>query len=622
MSDRSNLAWWEPDNAKALPDALRRQEQGLSNTRFLDGIITRLHYNQGTVGNLAVSSLSAARASVPTPFIRSLEALTQANVLRAVIETAAAMICRDPDFRVQTAGATWAIQRSARKLSQWASGVARKNKLAETAYQVFVDGCTNRIGGAKVFIEGGKMRIERVRPDCLIYADHQGLYSRDLGIRDGVPRSRVPALWPKDAYGEPVTKERLKSAKQYEPDPLYLVSWVNPWLDVDLVEYFEGWHCSSGPGDPGRHVVCIGDIVLVDEEWKHDFPGVVTYRWANSYSGFGGVPLGEQLIPYQLQLQRMDRTITEAISKLAIGRVWLKRAGIAPVMTDRPAEVVYYGAAEGPPIMQPGQAIGKEYYDRRAVLRSEAFELAGVSMSQATGEKAPGLNSGVALREDNERSYNRLIAQALGLDRFYEGIAYAQIALADDAFGKGGYKVAAQYGKLWTQIDWKDIDIGKMGEFEIQARTIRSLPNHPSARAEMIQEWIKLGAVQPNRVLKLMGARDLEAIEDNASTPEELAQRQIAAAIDDGKWIAPEPYQGAALDILVTEGQNEYLKAIDPDYKAPRKNLELLRRLIETARKMSKPAAPALPPMPQPAPGLPPDGTMPGAPSPEMQVAA
>lgn len=115
MGVAEELDFWNEGKAKTLPTYLRLLEQGLSETRFLDGLMTRLFYNQGTVGNLA-SGLASTSTRIPTPILRSLEALTQANALRAVIETAASMLVRDPDFKVQTAGSTWKVRRSARKL--------------------------------------------------------------------------------------------------------------------------------------------------------------------------------------------------------------------------------------------------------------------------------------------------------------------------------------------------------------------------------------------------------------------------------------------------------------------------------------------------------------------------
>ncbi len=609
------LDWWQPDKAELLPVALKQLDTGMSETRFLDGLITRLYYNQGTVGNLS-TSLAVAPTQIPTPFLRSLEALTQANGLRAVIETAASMLVRDPDFKVQTTGSSWAVQRSARKLSQWVTGANRKNKLAETIYQVFIDGCTNRVGGFKPFVEDNKLQVERVRPDSIIYADHEGPYSKTMGQRHGVPRARLKAM-----YG--IEPGDAKDLPRYQPDPMYLVSWINSWVDVDLVEVFEGWHCSSGDGDPGKHVVCAGNgKVLFEEPWDYDWPGIILFRWAPSYAGMGGTPLGEQLIPYQLQLQRMDRTITEAISKLAIGRVWMKKVGAPPPLSDQPASVSYY-TGDQPPIIQPGMAMGQEYYNRRQLLRAEMFELAGVSIAQASGAKEAGLTAGVALREHNEQAYSRLMFQAQTLDRALEQVAYAEIALADKHFSKSGYKVAAPGTRLLNEIDWKAIDIKEMGEYEVQARTLRSLPNHPSARAEMLTEWVKLGQLDPKRVIKLMGARDLESIEDRLSIGEELAERQIASAIDDCEYIAPEPYQGDALGILVEQGQLEYLKGVFA--KAPRENLECLRRLIESARQLSKagplgevsgpppgpPGPPGMGPPPMGPPGPPPPGAPP-----------
>src|ERR1041384_1742161 len=100
-----NLAFWIDGNEENLPAYLRSLEQGLSEFRFLDGIITRLFYNQGTVGSLS-PTFATANTRIPSPVMRSLEALTQANVLRAVVETAASMLVRDPDFKIQAAGGT------------------------------------------------------------------------------------------------------------------------------------------------------------------------------------------------------------------------------------------------------------------------------------------------------------------------------------------------------------------------------------------------------------------------------------------------------------------------------------------------------------------------------------
>lgn len=614
MTISTGLDFWTEGNAQSLASYLNHLEDGLVDSRFLDGVMTALFYNQGTVANLA-SSRSASSALVQSPYIRSLESLTQANPLRAVIETGASMLVREADYKIQTAGSTWKVQRSARKLSQFVSGVGRKNKLTQTTHQVFLDWCTNRVGGAKVFVENNKIKIERVRPDTIRYANHEGPYSKTIGCDYGVPLSRVRALWPKDAGGNEIGQDTYNSFPKWTPNPFYLVDIISPYVDFGMVRVSEGWHCSSGEGDPGRHVVTCGDTVLVDEKWEFDFPGLIIGRWSGSYAGMSGTPLGEQLIPYQMQLQRMDRTITEAISKLAIGRVWLKKfgpgTGAPPTLTDKPADVSYY-SGDQPPIIQPGVAMGAEYYNRRQLLRAEMFELAGVSLAQSSGAKEAGLTAGIALRENNEQAYSRLKLQAAGVDQWLEDIAYAVIGLADKHFSKTGYQVAAPGSRLLSMIDWKAIDITEMGEYEVQARTMRTLPNHPSARAEMLMEWVKLGRLDPKRIIKLMGSRDLEDIEDRASIAEELAERQISAAIDDGKYIAPEPYQGDALGILVEQGQIEYLKGVFGE--APQAHLELLRRLVENARKlwkgggpMNEPAPPAPPPAPD-AGGMPPGG--------------
>lgn len=599
----------DPGDPECLPAAVRAEQTALQQTRFFDGLITAAYYGQRVLTASTYRQVTQAASSIPVPVVQGLEQMATCNLIRAVFDAACAQIVRFPDFKVQTSGATWSTQRSARKLSQWVTAVGRRNDLDAIAHQVELDTMSNTVAGARVFIEGDAIKLERARPDGIIYRDHEGPYSKTLSYHDGVPRSRLTAMYPEHA-------DKIKGAPAYEPDPWFLMQWISPWAPVDLVEVFEAWHCSSGKGDPGRHLVVLGNgLVLIDEDWPHDFPGIITHRWANSYAGYGGTPLGYQLVPYQAQLQRMDRTIVDSLARLAIPRVWIFGAQKRLELGNTPGETHYLPAGTQAPVIQPGVALGPEFYNRRALLRQEAFEMAGVSASFASGRREADLTSGVALREYNEQAWQRLSLQAESLDRWFERVAYAIVDVAARHYGgkidagketeperRNGKPVIpmkesrksrierAPGSRLLFEVDWSTIDLREMGEFVIQARTMRQLPNHPSARAEMLQSWAKMGAVTQDEIPQLMGARDLEGLEDRLSAAIELADMQIGKALDDGEYIAPEPYQGQALAKLVERGQQQFLMA--KIGKAPAKNLRLLHRLVEHARYLLEKTAP------------------------------
>lgn len=557
-----------------LLETVEALEDSLSRSMFQSAAVLSNYYGSGTLRSYSSSSDVSLK---PSSYLAALESLTHQNALRSVIDTALSQLVRTPDVRISTIGATWGKQRSARKLGQWISGSMLRAGMPDIQWQVATDSKTCPLAAARFWFEDDGLHAARVRPDQILYNPREGKKPRNLYLRYGAPRGDTEIQ-----YG--LEPGKLKNTPDYHPHHLYEeLDLIGP-PETDECEIIEHWHLGKGE-EPGYHVIVAGDTVLCEEEWCHDFFPVVELVHSGSWDSFGGQSLGAQLMPYQLRLNRMNRTIDIAQEKMSIGRVLLPKG--SEIDKQKFSKTIgefieYNNVGGGQPVIQPGQAAEPAYYQRLESTLRAMYELAGVSVSQAQGTIPAGMAgaSGKALREYQDVASTRMKEAADRMDRWYERCCRVVFALACDWFGNGGKgsKVKAPGTSVLEEIDFKSLDIDEDDGIEVRCISVSSLPAHPGARLEYVQELLKSGIIQLRYAAKLLSIADIEAFEDNVTNAAiDLATHHIEATLYDAKVVTPEPHR-EYLTFLQDIGGTMLLRAVR--LEAPEENVELLRRLL------------------------------------------
>lgn len=604
-------AWFRGDPGSLYATA-RAVERGQQRRRFLSYYTALAYYQEPiTIGGAA----SSPRVS-PRAYLDAIDAKKSFNVLKSVISAASAQVVRVPAIRAVTMGGDWRLRIAARKLSTLCTGLVQSSGLAEDALQVFVDGCLYPVGGVLWSFTGKKELVaERVRPDYVVYNAAEGRRPANLFIHMPEPREAVRAKFGSKAAAKATAYTSRDAMSRFDPG-----MWDGSLYEADLVDTVRGWHLACDDA-PGRFVMSSGDEIFADEAYDlPEFP-FVPYRWDESFTSWGGTPAGWDLLPYQVMANQYLDTIINAQAKAAIPRVYIQKGSEVQRLTTTVAEIVEYIGQ--PPVVQPGQALPSEYYNFFDKLLTSAYEFMGVSTAFATAQKPAGLNSGVALRESSDISESRLRKKLEGFEDFFSRCMQVAMMMMEREYGSRSNVIEAPGTKLIEQIDWKDLKVLE-NKYTLRAWPVSQLPQTPAGRLQYVSELREVfGDAMPlDKLAQLLNVPDLEAWNDEATAVADLTDRIVSKALDDGEYMAPEPYLGTnGLKLLVETATKRYLRTLCDNVPPPPEHFEACRRVVERAKylltKISDPGpmqAPA-PPAGQPGVGAPaaPLGGLPSA---------
>ena len=169
---------------------------------------------------------------------------------------------------------------------------------------------------------------------------------------------------------------------------------------VDQIEVLEAWHLPSGEGaTDGRHVICISNATLVDEQWdKGSFPFVFV-RWTDPMLGFWGEGVACDIQGMQVEINKLLMKIQRAFHLMSVPRIYVENGSKIrkSFFNNEIGTIIPYTGQ--PPVQMTPPSLNREIFDHLERLYNRSFEIAGISQMAATSMKPAGLNSGAALRE-------------------------------------------------------------------------------------------------------------------------------------------------------------------------------------------------------------------------------
>jgi hypothetical protein len=435
-----------------------------------------------------------------------------------------------------TRGASFKTRRAAKRLDKFLYGQFRYLDAWHMAKLAFRDSFWAGVGtlhGYWTKKKGvGHLHLERVFPDELVVDQMECAFSakpKTIYRRRVMPAAELAARF--EGYQAELDQPRYISADGYNRNPAegYVV----------VVEAYR-LPCH---GVPGRHTIGTENQTLEDEEWKHNWLPYVHYFWQEPLSGFYPPSGVEQVIPYQLDLNRVNLVIRDGQDLMVRPRLWVPPgAKVNLGQVDNRIGKIIVSAVEPKPLMWPGA--GPELYSERDRIVRTCFEYFGLTQLSSQGKLPQGarLDSSEALREYNAIEDQRFADPAQRYEKFQLDIAHLLLNLAEDAHSRGARMESTWVmGKRAEVVNWDDIDYDA-DKYVFSLEASSTMNETPAAKKDRVKELTELGVLGPEQAKMLLGHPDIDREMSLLAAAAEDIERVIDL-LESGKWEMPTELQ-------------------------------------------------------------------------------
>jgi hypothetical protein len=521
------------------------------------------------------------------------------NLIQSITDTIVSRIGQQRPVPVfLTDNSDYKERHVAQQLNGFVLGEFYNTKAYEKGSDVLRDGCIMGTGAAKVYEDDDKrVAMDRVLITDLyhdvndaINGDPQVLYQFKLMERERLMR-RVPAKF----------RESVRLAPNAFPDN----SSGNSSTSSDQVMVIEAWkNASSKDAKDGRHVVMMAGVTkpIINEVYEKTKPPFVFFTYSKPFLGFWGQGVATRQFGTQLTLNRILYTIARAITLVGVPRVFQEMG--SKVMTasnnNEIGVIVKYSGTK--PSYEVAPCNAPELYSERDRLIQYGYQSEGVSFMQATSTKPQGLDSGEAIRANENIATDRMSQLSRKFDNFFIDLAYLMTETAVDIAKRDG-----KYTTVFPNKDGtKEIDLPKIkflqDPFTIQCYSESMLPKEPAGRMQKVVEMVQAGMVSLKEGRRLMNFPDLGQMEKLSNASEERIFKYLDDIIESGKYTAPDPFMDLVLaEELTVQYYNLYAAA-----KLEADKEQKLRTFHTQIKNLQTMALPPQPTMPGPDAGSPP----------------
>lgn len=534
----------------------------------------RLYGNQELVGTAPYTFSRSVTPTLP-------ENRVKLNIIASMADTVTAKIAKmKPRVTFLTSGGNYAEQQNAQKLNKFVLGTFYRNDVYKLHQMGFKDSTVFDMGAIKHYRQDDRIVSERVLPTELYVDEIDAMY--------GSPRSLYQV---KFVHKSVLKKQYPKKAAVFE---LAAGSFDTMTLGntemKDYVIVVEAWHLPSVEGgDDGRHILCVSNETIVDEDYTRDYFPFTFFKWSDRLVGYWGQSLTERLTGNQIEINKMLRTIQRAFHLGSAFKVFLEHGSRVAKehINNEIGSLVYYSGTK--PEFYVPQTVHPEYFRHLEFLVQSSYEEAGISQLSASSRKPAGIDSGKALREYNEVETERFALVSQSYEASFLNTAKQYIDLIKEMSADGiDYAVKAESKKYIEEIKWSDIDV-KDNDYIMQMFPVSMLPHAPAGRLALVQELVSNNFIPREFGLKLLDFPDIESYTSLATASLDDIMMVLGKIMTEGKYSSPEPYQDLATGIKVF--QSAYLRARCEDVEESK--LEMLRRWISNAEALLSSASQA-----------------------------
>lgn len=587
-------AWWNAPTGKVNESVLpyvRTVENSQAET-YDKFVKLEASYDTNPRTNRYSASASMQRG------MRGAKAIVTENIIAQNLDTFAANVgVADVEVRIQTDGADWSHQRTAKRLEMYLNGLSTLYCVNEKCRDALKLGSALKgTGLLKVWVnQFDEIQVEIVPVDNIIVDELEcpNGNPKQLHYRDFFDREDLTAQFPE--YADQI--QRAQGSGDWR-------RWAGyrPMQSHEVV-VIESWRLPIGPKGhdryvAGRHTLCIDGCDLFDEPYEKKqfpFPKAVFNKPSR---GYFGISMAERILPHQTLLNRRNYQINRSLDLKADPITYVNQAdqNLAVKTTNQIGSIAVYKTAI--PVTVDHQAVGKETFDSRIQIKEDARAEARISQGMATGGVPGGIESGVGVREARtsntqpfsiqEKSFERLVLDTLWL-------------ILDCCRDLGGTKApeilrVAKYGN--KRIKWSEVD---MDDLRIEMAAASTISNSPAGRQQRVVELAQAGVITLDESRELMDHPDIERVLSLYNSMVEDIEFTIERILDGEQGVVPEPFQNLKAGIVLMQKMELLAKANG----APEEILEALGDWCAIA-------ANTLSPPPAPSPPTPAGGAMPG----------
>jgi hypothetical protein len=456
------------------------------------------------------------------------------NIIQSCIDTVVAMMIQNkPKPMFLTSAGDSRTQQRAKKLDAFCYGIYYENDLYALAPKIFRDACVFGEGIVHCYAQDGQIKFERVLPYEILVdylESHYGPEStRSMHRIKNIDRTELAEMFPESK------------------DKIALMSGTSHFISAsqrsvaDTVTVVESWRLPVG-NQPGLHTITTENTILDKEEYTEKFFPFAIIRYNPRLYGFYSQGMAEQLVPTQVEINRTLISIQRSLYMGGTHKIFVKNGSkvIKSHFDNMIGTILEYAGDTMPQYVVP-QLVQPEIYAHLQTMKSDGYQLPGVSQMQASAVKSPGVNSGRAMRTEQNINTQRQQTIQQAYERFFVDLSKIVVAVARKEYESGGSPLVKVPGKRFIQtIKWKDVSL-EDDQFVLQVYPVSKLPQDPEGRLQSIQEMMQANLISPEAGRRLLDYPDLDEEENLANATQDYLHKVLDDIVDSGKYKGPEP---------------------------------------------------------------------------------
>jgi hypothetical protein len=523
------------------------------------------------------------------------------NAVAAVIDTLTSKLAvEQPRVIALTTGADFDVRSKAKKLQQFIDGILESSGAYVETLKAFRDAEIVGTGVLSVYDEWGNIKCERIPKHEILIDEEEAFYGcmSQLHQVKVISRDKLVEMFP-------AKKRQIDQATKITSEG------INVTEISDLIEVRMSWHLPSSPdAKDGRHVISIDTCDLVDEPYKsREFPFVFIH-WKEPVYGFWGTGVVEELKSLQIEINRLLMSAQKAMRAASNPMIFIPAgSSISKLhMSNEIGAIVPFVGQ--PPIVRVHQTVHPEILQQIENLYRKCFEIIGVSMMSAAGQKPAGVNAAVAMRELQNIESERFSVTLRGYSMAFVELAKKMIGVAKALYSENeaDTRVFIKAKGFLNRIDWSVVDLEE-DQFQLDLDTANKLPLTRAGRISTITEWYQAGIIDGDKWRSLMNMPDVDEENELKDAPKEFIREVVHNILFEGSIMPPEEHDHLefALEYSIMQYQRAKLE------KFPDDRIDLLSQyisMIEFKIKQAQEQMKAQAAAQAPPPG-PPQGQMP-----------
>lgn len=510
------------------------------------------------------------------------------NICQSAVDTLTSNVCANkPKPMFLSSGGDSKIQRRAKKLDAFTAGIFSENKVYQKNPVWFRDAGVFGDGIKHVFAQDGRIKFERVFPYELLVDYLESHYGAD---ESAMSLHRIKNF------------DRTVLIEMYpdQADKIAIMTNTGTFISAaqrsvsDTVTVVESWRLRAG-SQMGMHSIVTANAVLLREEYEDTFFPFAFQRFSPRLYGFYAQGMVEQLVPTQIEINRTLISIQRSLYMGGTHKILVKAGSkvIKSHFDNLIGTIIEWAGDTAPSYIVP-QLVQPEIYEHLENIKQSGYALTGVSQMQAMSMKSPGVDSGRAMRTEQNIYSQRFSTVFDGFSEAHVDLARITISVARKLYAEEGKLSVKVPGKRFIEtIDWKDVSL-EDDEFVLQVYPVSKLPTDPEGRLATIQEMMQAGLIDPQTGRRLLDYPDLEAEENLANATTDYLHKILDEIVEKGKFTPPSPYDDLqkAQQLSLEYYAQGKLNKLDPE------RLSLLESFMSQIAQLTAP--PPMPQMPQP----------------------